>query len=144
ARGCVAADHALAFSRARSTALKGADLALVIGVPMDFRLGFGGSFGEHTEIVQIEPAEPDREPPRAVAEQLFGGLPATLAALCDAALGEGGSPERTSEWLHTLHAKEAEKRAAEETDLNDPRAPLHPLRVYKELQDVLDRDAIVI
>ena len=41
-RGCVPADHELFFSRARSQALKGADVALVIGVPMDFRLGFGG------------------------------------------------------------------------------------------------------
>src|SRR6202034_1154970 len=43
ARGCVPADHELFFSRTRSHALKGADVALVIGVPMDFRLGFGGS-----------------------------------------------------------------------------------------------------
>ena len=42
ARGCVPADHELFFSRARSQALKEADVALVIGVPMDFRLGFGG------------------------------------------------------------------------------------------------------
>jgi acetolactate synthase-1/2/3 large subunit len=42
ARGCVPADHELFFSRARSQALKGADVALVVGVPMDFRLGFGG------------------------------------------------------------------------------------------------------
>ena len=48
ARGCIPADHELFFSRARSTALKEADLALVIGVPMDFRLGFGASFGEDT------------------------------------------------------------------------------------------------
>src|SRR5204862_7320092 len=38
ARGCVPADHERFFSRARSHALKGADVALVIGVPMDFRL----------------------------------------------------------------------------------------------------------
>ncbi|HEU4599004.1 MAG TPA: thiamine pyrophosphate-binding protein, partial [Solirubrobacterales bacterium] len=31
-RGCVPADHELAFSRARGTALKGADVALVVGV----------------------------------------------------------------------------------------------------------------
>ena len=48
ARGCVPADHPLFFSRARGAGLKGADLALVIGVPMDFRLGFGGSFGDDT------------------------------------------------------------------------------------------------
>jgi acetolactate synthase I/II/III large subunit len=144
ARGCLPADHDNFFSRARGTALKGADVALVIGVPMDFRLGFGGSFGEETRIVQVEAAPPDREPPRAVAAQLFGGLPATLSALRDAALGKGGGRGRTAAWLETLTEKEAEKRAAEEAERNDDRAPLHPLRVYKELQDVLERDAIVI
>ena len=39
-------------ARARSTALKEADVALVIGVPMDFRLGFGGAFGEETELIE--------------------------------------------------------------------------------------------
>ena len=28
----------------------GADVALVVGVPMDFRLGFGGTFGEETKL----------------------------------------------------------------------------------------------
>ena len=55
-RGCLPADHDLAFSRARSTALQGADVALVVGVPMDFRLGFGGSFGEETKIVRLDAA----------------------------------------------------------------------------------------
>jgi thiamine pyrophosphate-dependent acetolactate synthase large subunit-like protein len=144
ARGCLPADHENFFSRARSTALKGADVALVIGVPMDFRLGFGGSFGEDTEIVLVEAAKPDREPPRAVAAELYGGLPATLHALRDAALSGGGAPERTAAWRETLAAKEAEKRAAEEAELNDDRAPLHPLRVYRELSQVLDRNAVVI
>ena len=78
ARGCLPADHPNFFSRARSAALKGADVALVIGVPMDFRLGFGGSFGEDTKIVQIEAAEPERDAPRELAGELYGGLPATL------------------------------------------------------------------
>src|SRR3954468_4720684 len=49
ARGCVPADHELAFARARKTALGEADVALVVGVPMDFRLGFGTAFSEHCE-----------------------------------------------------------------------------------------------
>ncbi len=32
----------------------------------------------------------------------------------------------------------------EEADLNDDRSPLHPMRVYKELAEVLERDAIVV
>ncbi len=55
-RGCLPADHELAFSRARGTGLKGADVALVIGVPIDFRLGFGGSFGEETKLLRLDPA----------------------------------------------------------------------------------------
>ncbi len=74
ARGCVPADHELFFSRARSQGLKEADVALVVGVPMDFRLGFGASFGEDTEIVVIDRAEPDRRHPRAVAAECYGDL----------------------------------------------------------------------
>src|SRR5205823_2755245 len=74
ARGCVAADHELFFSRARSAGLKGADVALVVGVPMDFRLGFGGSFGEDTDIVVVDVAEPERTHPRPVAAECYGEL----------------------------------------------------------------------
>jgi len=140
ARGCVPADHELFFSRARGTALKEADVALVIGVPMDFRLGFGGSFGEETEIVVVGSAEPERPHPRPVAAELYGGVPATLEALC--AAGAGG-PDRVA-WLGSLREVENERRAAEHSELSDPRAPLHPMRVYGELAQVLDRDAIVI
>jgi acetolactate synthase-1/2/3 large subunit len=138
ARGCLPADHDLFFSRARSAGLKGADLALVIGVPMDFRLGFGASFGEDTEIVAIDVAEPERDHPRPVAAELYGELPEILRALAQA----GGAD--TTAWLEHLRGVESEKRAAEREQLADDRAPLHPMRIYGELAQVLDRDAIVI
>jgi acetolactate synthase-1/2/3 large subunit len=140
ARGCVPADHPLFFSRARGEGLKGADLALVIGVPMDFRLGFGGSFGEDTEIVVIDRAEPVREQPRPVAAELYGGIDATLRALTN----PSRTPRDTSDWVAHLRGKETEKREAERAELDDARAPLHPMRLYRELGEMLDRDAIVI
>ena len=140
ARGCVPTDDGLFFSRARSAALKGADLALVIGVPMDFRLGFGGSFGEDTEIVAIDVAESERPHPRPVAAELYGALPATLDALREAAGGGASS----APWVEHLRGVEREKREAEREHLEDDRAPLHPLRVYRELSQLLDRDAIVV
>jgi len=140
ARGCVPADHPMFFSRARGTGLKGADVALVIGVPMDFRLGFGGSFGEETEIVAVGSAEPKREQPREVAAELYGGVATTLDALRSAA---AGGPDRSG-WIAEMRAVENEKRAGEQADLTDDRSPLHPLRVYHELAQVLDRDAVVI
>src|SRR3954469_23156408 len=140
ARGCVPADHELFFSRARGTGLKGADVALVIGVPMDFRLGFGASFGADTELIVIDRADPIRAHPRPVAAELIGSVQTILEDLRDAAAG-GGS---TDAWVSELRAAEDEKRAAEQAELSDDRAPLHPMRLYKELGEVLDRDAIVI
>jgi acetolactate synthase-1/2/3 large subunit len=137
ARGCLPADHALFFSRARSEGLKNADVAVVIGVPMDFRLGFGASFGEETELIVVDVAEPAREHPRRVAAELYGSLPEILAALAPAA------PDRP-EWVAHLRAAEDSKRAAERAELEDDRAPLHPMRVYAELAQVLDRGAIVV
>ncbi len=141
ARGCVPADHELFFSRARGSALGGADVALVIGVPLDFRLGFGASFAPDAQIVVIDVAEPEREHPRTVACELYGALPATLEALAGAAGTVGGARES---WIESLVETETEKRAAETDELCDDRAPLHPMRVYGELAKVLDRDAIVV
>jgi len=138
ARGCVPADHESYFSRTRSTALQGADVALVVGVPMDFRLGFGAAFGEGTEIAVLDVAEPAREHPRPVAAEAYGPLPAALRALREAGGGD------TSAWVSELRAAEDGKRAGERAELEDDRAPLHPLRVYAELREVLDRDAIVV
>ncbi|HST38754.1 MAG TPA: acetolactate synthase [Conexibacter sp.] len=140
ARGCVPADHELFFSRARGAALKGADVALVIGVPMDFRLGFGDSFGADTELISIDVAEPLREHPRPVAAELYGALPATLDALRVAA---AGGPDRSS-WHEHLRKVEEEKHAAEAAELGDERAPLHPMRVYAGLAEVIDRNAIIV
>jgi acetolactate synthase-1/2/3 large subunit len=141
ARGCVPADHELFFSRTRSQALKGADVALVIGVPMDFRLGFGGSFGEDTAIVAIDVAEPQRAHPREPSVELYGELASTLDDLRTAA---GGKALASTAWLADLRAAESERRAGELAELSDDRAPLHPMRLYAELAKVLERDAIVI
>jgi acetolactate synthase-1/2/3 large subunit len=141
ARGCVPADHELFFSRTRSHGLKEADVALVIGVPMDFRLGFGAAFGEQTEIVVIDRAESERDNPRPVAAELYGGLPGILGSLRAAA---GGAALASAAWIESLRADETEKRAGERAERADNRSPLHPMRLYAELAEVLDRNAILI
>jgi acetolactate synthase I/II/III large subunit len=141
ARGCVAADHELFFSRTRSQALKGADVALVVGVPMDFRLGFGASFGEDTEIVVVDVAEPERPHPRSVAAECYGALASTLSDLRVAAGGKALASER---WVSELRSAETERREGERSEREDAREPLHPMRLYAELGAVLERDAIVI
>jgi acetolactate synthase-1/2/3 large subunit len=110
-------------------------------VPIDFRLGFGGSFGEETKLIRLDAAADALSANRAPALDLVGDVAATLAAIRESVTGGRG---RTDAWLGRLREVEAEKRAAEREELNDGRSPLHPVRVYKELGQVLDRDAIVI
>jgi acetolactate synthase-1/2/3 large subunit len=140
-RGCLPADHELAFSRARGAGLNGADVALVVGVPIDFRLGFGASFGEETKLIRLDAAPNELTANRAPDVDLVGAVAPALAAIAESV---AGSPRRSDAWLASLREVEAEKRAAEQGELNDSRSPLHPVRVYKELGEVLERDAIVV
>jgi len=140
-RGCLAADHELAFSRARGAGLGGADVALVIGVPLDFRLGFGASIAEGAKLIRLDAAPNELSANRAPDLDMVGDIAASLAAIGEA-VGEGS--RRSEPWLAELRRVEEEKRAAEQEELNDARSPLHPVRIYKELGEVLERDAIVI
>ncbi len=141
ARGTVPADHPLAFSRARSKALAEADVAIVVGVPMDFRLGFGGVFGPETQLIVADRAQPDRDHPRPIAAGLYGDLPATLAALGETTHAGGVGQD---DWVADLRAAETKARDGEHADMADDRSPLHPMRVYAELAPLLDRDAIIV
>ena len=137
ARGCVPADHELFFSRTRSQALQGADVALVVGVPLDFRLGFGGVFGEATKVVTLSTHPDGRTPVRPADLALHGGIAQSLDAL-------RGTGARSQAWIEELRLAETEKRAGEQAERTDDRGPLHPMRLYAELGELLDRDAIVI
>jgi len=138
-RGCLAADHPNAFSRTRGLGLGEADVAIVAGVPLDFRLGFGAAVGAEAKLIRVD-VEPNRlERNRAADVDLVGDIAATLAAL-----DEATAPADRSAWLGRLREQEQAKRDAEAVERSDPRAPLHPMRLYAELGEVLDRDAIVI
>jgi thiamine pyrophosphate-dependent acetolactate synthase large subunit-like protein len=140
-RGCFPPDHELYYARARGAALGGCDVALVIGVPLDFRLGFGASISEEAKLIQLDFAPSRLEKTRQPDLALAGDIGATLTAIRESAPGD---PKRTTSWVEGLRRIETEKRAEEQETLDDSRSPLHPMRVYKELGDFLDRDAIVV
>jgi acetolactate synthase-1/2/3 large subunit len=137
-RGTLPADHELAFSRARSIALKEADLVLVAGTPLDFRLGFG-RFGD-AQVVHLCDAKTEVAPHATLAASTAGDLAATFARLADA----GAPPGAHEDWIGRLRADEQSTRAAEQPSLAADTSPIKPARVYGELRKRLDRDAIVI
>src|SRR5256885_6583750 len=78
-RGTIPADDELAFSRARPVALKEADLVLVAGTPLDFRLGFG-RFGD-ARVVYLADAPGEVGAHAELAASSAGDLARTFAAL---------------------------------------------------------------
>src|ERR1051325_1780524 len=55
-RGCLPHDHPQLFSQARGFALGQADVVLVLGTPLDFRLGYGRppSFADLAQVVMVD------------------------------------------------------------------------------------------
>jgi acetolactate synthase-1/2/3 large subunit len=136
-RGLLPADHELAFARARSVALKEADLMLVAGTPLDFRLGFG-VFGD-AQVVHLCDA-PDRVARHApLAASTGGDLTRTFGALADRV--DRGAHD---DWIAHLRDAEAARRAVDAEAMAADTTPIKPQRIYGELRSRLDRDAIVI
>ena len=104
-RGCLPADHELAFSRARGTGLGDADVAVLIGVPIDFRLGFGGSFGEKTKLIRLDAAPNELTANRMPELDLVGDVRATLEALVEAIGGGACGPAPGSSSFGTSSRK---------------------------------------
>jgi acetolactate synthase-1/2/3 large subunit len=139
-RGTIPADQALSFSRARSTALKEADLVLVAGTPLDFRLGFG-SFGA-ASVVHLCDAPESVAGHAELAASTAGDFTATFAGLRDAVASSGRADRE--HWVARLRDDETARRAGERDALEAGTDPIKPSRIYGELRARLDRDAIVI
>jgi acetolactate synthase-1/2/3 large subunit len=135
-RGCVPADHRFAFSRARSKGLKEADLVIVAGTPLDFRLGFG-EFGA-AKVVHLD------SQPIAQHVNLAAGIEGPLDQLFAQLTEAVGKATDTKEWVSALREQEDTKRDAAQAELHSSSNPIHPMRIYGELVPLLDRDAIVI
>ena len=138
-RGCLPPDHDLAIQLARGTALKSADIIVVVGTPLDFRLGHG-RFGE-AKVVHVADHPDVLASHVELAAGITGDLTEALTALADSVDG-GGEGRRA--WMASLRDTENAKRAGETDLLGADSDPINPVRVYGELRRVLDRDAVVI
>lgn len=139
-RGCVPADHELTISRARGAAFKGSDVVMVVGTPLDFRLGFG-EFGE-AQVIHVQDA-PEKVSEHAAPSVAVGGdLPASLDGILEAAT-RGERTDR-EDWIRRLGDEERSKREAMRPELESEAHPIHPARIYGVLAEKLDRDAVVV
>ncbi len=139
-RGTLPADHELAKTRVRSVALREADLVVVAGTPLDFRLGFGNFGGAAVVHLADTPAGVATHVELAVGAG--GDLRRMFSELAQAV--ERGSRADHEAWIARLTDEERRLREADADAFASDAVPIHPMRVYGELRQHLDRDAIVI
>jgi acetolactate synthase I/II/III large subunit len=137
-RGCLPADHPLAFNRTRSLLKTEADVVVVIGTPLDFRLGFG-RFGE-ARVVHITDSPDGRALHAATAAAPSGDLDSALRGL---AAWTGGRADHEP-WIARLRDAERAITVGERPLLDAATDPIKPSRVFGELARRLERDAVVI
>jgi len=140
ARGVLPGGHPLFFPRARGKALGEADLILVIGAQLDFRLNWGQPpvFAQDAKLVYLD--VDDFRKHRLAKAALYGDLRASVAALATAA---ADIPERP-QWLAHLRESEAAARLRDESMTQSDSSPVHPARLVAEVDRYADGDAIFV
>jgi acetolactate synthase-1/2/3 large subunit len=146
ARGILPPSHRSLVTRARGTALGTADLVVVVGTPLDFRLGYGQFGGKDgapaAEVVHVADAASQVSTHATLADHLSGDLSAVLRGLADGLSG-GLAPE-AREWAGTLRSAHEAALARDAGMLRSDAEPLHPARIYGELVPRMADDAVVI
>src|SRR5262249_33325924 len=137
-RGILPAGHELQVTRARSTALREADLVLVVGAPLDFRLGygeFGGKDGSApAQVIHVADAPEQIATPCPLAASAAGDLAAFFTRLAGSSAADPTAPD----WLARLRDAVRTATEADRDLLASQASPIQPMRVYGELNRLLD------
>jgi acetolactate synthase-1/2/3 large subunit len=136
-RGTLPADHPNAFLRTRGLLKQRADVVVVLGTPLDFRLAFG-RFGSAT-VAHVVDADSQRAAHVDVLT-VAGDSNLILSALA----AYSGSRVDHTDWLGELRAAESAAKQADSATLSIDDSPIRPSRIYGELGKRLARDAVVI
>jgi len=140
-RGSLPSDHPLSFGNARKLAFRSTDLVVVVGTPLDFRVGYGAGINQQAKIVQI-----DRNPlvvgqNRAVEAAILGDARSILGQLADAA---GAAPAARADWVREMRASEEKKTGELMAHAMSDASPINHYRLGRAIAEAIDEDTIVI
>jgi acetolactate synthase I/II/III large subunit len=146
-RGIVPGGHRLLVTKARRLAFGQCDLAIVVGAPLDFRLGYGAFGGKDgappARVVHIADAPDQIAGHVELAGSAAGDLSACLEGLATAVEEALRKPDWTP-WVDDLQRAVAAAVDADAEQMGADSDPIHPARVYGELLPRLADDAVVI
>jgi acetolactate synthase-1/2/3 large subunit len=138
-RGALPAEHPNAFALARKQAFRKTDLVVVVGTPLDFRVGYGAAINAAARIVQI-----DRDPTRiGVNREAHVALVGDAGSILEQ-LTAASPAARDPAW--TLELRDVENKAAADIAVHatsDAR-PINHYRLARAIADAIDDETIVI
>jgi thiamine pyrophosphate-dependent acetolactate synthase large subunit-like protein len=144
-RGVIAEDHPRSFPGARSTAFREADVVLVVGARANSMLSFlrAPRFSPDARFISVNLDGREIGHNRAVEVGIIGDAKMVLRQLAEEAEGRF-EPHRESEWVAQLSAKHRSNQERSAPLLHSDAVPIHPLRLCREVRDVISRDTILI
>jgi acetolactate synthase-1/2/3 large subunit len=146
-RGSLPPAHPLYFHRTRKDALRAADVILIFGTPLDFRLGYGRDthLNPDAKVIQVDLDGAEIGRNRHIDVGIVGDTGVVMGQLADAAADlERGGGAAVKRWVRELRAKEDARWEQMRAEVESDATPINPLRLCKEIDDVLDDDTIVI
>jgi acetolactate synthase-1/2/3 large subunit len=143
-RGTLPTDHANLVSSARGFALGAADVVLVLGAQLDFRLGYGRppTFAEDARVamVDVDPEELGRNRPLELG--LSSNIDLVLRQLSDAI--PAAHAARVAPWASAVRAREVEGRQKLEALARADDVPISHYRFAAEVARVMTPETLVV
>jgi acetolactate synthase-1/2/3 large subunit len=141
ARGALAPEDPNLFARSRRDALSNADVVVVLGTPLDFRLGYGEAIRDTSTLIQadLDGAEIGRN--RRVDIGIVGDTGLVLAGLAQRLSDRAPS---VGPWIEQIAAKEEERRAPMRAELDDASDPVNPLYLCGRVARYVDENTVVV
>ena len=145
-KGVLPDDDPLSVGAARSTALREADVIFLMGARLNWIMHFGlpPRFADKVRVIQLDisPEEIGRNVPSEVA--LVGDGKAITQQLNTALSQRQWFYPAETDWRATLQAKANENAETVKPMVEDDSTPMNYFRAFRDIEDWLPEDAIII
>ena len=141
ARGLLGTDHMLQLRHKRRAALKEADLVLLGGMPLDFRMDYGRAIGRRTKVISVgrdrASLRKNRRPTMAAHADPGQFLPA---------LADAGDLPYTGwrSWTDTLKERDTARIWEIESQASLQARPINPVALSMQMEAAMDEDAVIV
>jgi acetolactate synthase-1/2/3 large subunit len=138
--------HPNFFANTRKPALKQADVVLIFGTPLDFRIGYGrdSHINPEAKLIQVDLDGREIGRNRAIDVGIVGDTGLVMEQLTNAAQSEGYSAAMIRPWLTEMRKRETEAVERMREQLESDAVPVNPLRACREIADSLNEKTIFI